>query len=225
VAPRPGLARLWAGVAVLLATLGIGFVWQVPRDAAAPTAGASPFSLAPSIGFAAPSPIPSAPPAAKPAEPAAASLPRSLPIGLSRPALSVTSPVMELGLEDDGTMEVPPGAYPAGWYARSPTPGEIGPAVLAAHVDWAGEPGVFHRVHELEPGDEVAVTRQDGSVATFRVDRVEDYPKDEFPTAAVYGDLDHAGLRLITCGGAFDETTGEYEDNVVVFATFAPAAA
>jgi LPXTG-site transpeptidase (sortase) family protein len=209
---------------VLLATLGIGFVWVVPRDAATPTTGPAPFSLAPSIGFAAPAP--SAPAVPAPAQARSpSSLPPSVPVGLSIPSLSVTSPVMALGLEDDGTMEVPPGAYPAGWYEGSPTPGEIGPAVLAAHVDWAGEPGVFHRIRELRPGDEVAVTRQDGSVATFAVDRVEDHPKDEFPTTSVYGDLDHAGLRLITCGGAFDEDTGDYADNVVVFATYVPPAA
>jgi sortase (surface protein transpeptidase) len=207
---------------VLLATIGIGLVWLVPRDAAGSTVDPAPFSLAPSIGFAAPSPA--APPQPEQAQ-SASFLPRSIPIGLSIPALSVTSPVMALGLEDDGTMEVPPGAYPAGWYDLGPTPGELGPAVVAAHVDWADEPGVFNRIHTLQPGDEVAVTRQDGSVATFRVDRVEDYPKDEFPTAAVYGDLDHAGLRLITCGGAFDEDTGDYEDNVVVFATYVTPAA
>jgi sortase (surface protein transpeptidase) len=152
-------------------------------------------------------------------------MPDSAPIGLAIPALAVTSPVIALGLEDDGSMEVPPGAYPAGWYDQSPTPGELGPAVLAGHVDWGGEPGVFHRIRDLVPGDEVTVTRQDGSVATFRVDHVDEYAKDEFPTDVVYGDLDHAGLRLITCGGEFDDDTGSYADNVVVFATFVTAAA
>ena len=90
--------------------------------------------------------------------------------------------------------------------------------MLAAHVDWADERGVFHDLLDLEIGDEIAVLREDGSVATFRVDRVDTYPKSDFPTDAVYGDLDHAGLRLITCGGSFDEDTGDYADNVVVFA-------
>ena len=147
-------------------------------------------------------------------------MPASVPVGLSIPALGVTSAVIELGLEDDGSMEVPRGAYPAGWYDQSPTPGELGPAVLAGHVDWAGKPGVFHAIRDLQPGDEVSVARQDGSIASFRVDRVDEYAKAAFPTEAVYGDLDHAGLRLITCGGDFDDESGSYEDNVVVFATF-----
>jgi sortase (surface protein transpeptidase) len=207
---------------MLLVTLGVGAVWVGPQDAGA-AAQPSPFSLAPSVRLAVPAPV-TTPAPAQPV-PSPSSMPESPPVGLSIPALGVTSAIMELGLEDDGSMEVPPGAYPAGWYEQSPTPGELGPAVLAGHVDWAGKPGVFSSIRELAPGDEVLVARQDGSVATFRVDRVDEYAKDEFPTDAVYGDLDHAGLRLITCGGEFDEDSGSYVDNVVVFATFVTAAA
>ncbi len=126
---------------------------------------------------------------------------------------------MDLGLRADGSMEVPPGAYPAGWYTHAPTPGELGPAILAAHVDWNGQPGVFFDLHELKPGDEITVARRDGSTATFRVDRVHRYQKDSFPTEAVYGDIDHAGLRLITCGGDFNDNAHSYVDNIVVYAS------
>ncbi|MBB3674335.1 sortase (surface protein transpeptidase) [Modestobacter versicolor] len=135
------------------------------------------------------------------------------------PALRVSSTVMDLGLERDGSMEVPPGAYPVGWYDGSPTPGELGPAVLAGHVDWGGEPGAFYGLRELLPGDEVVIDRADGTTATFRVDRVEEHDKDAFPSDDVYGDLPYAGLRLITCGGAFEDDSGDYEDNVIVFAS------
>lgn len=120
-------------------------------------------------------------------------------------------------------MEVPPGAYPVGWYDRSPTPGQRGPAVLAGHVDWGGKRGAFYGLRELRAGDAVVIDRADGSVATFRVDRVEEHPKDDFPTEEVYGDIDHAGLRLITCGGSFDTGSGNYRDNVIVFASLAAA--
>ena len=90
--------------------------------------------------------------------------------------------------------------------------------MLAGHVDWAGEAGVFAALHELAPGDQVVVVRQDGSTAVFGVTEVAQFDKDAFPTQAVYGDLDHAGLRLITCGGDFDRGTRSYVDNVVVFA-------
>jgi hypothetical protein len=141
----------------------------------------------------------------------------SAPVRLQIPAIGVDSELMALGLNDDGTMEVPPTGFPAGWYTGAPTPGELGPAVIAGHVDWTG-PGVFHDLHLLAVEDEVVVTRADGSTATFGVTRVEQYPKAAFPTDEVYGDIDHAGLRLITCGGVFNRETGSHDDNIVVFA-------
>lgn len=124
---------------------------------------------------------------------------------------------MDLGLEEDGSLEVPPGGFPAGWFTGAPTPGELGPAVIAGHVHWTDGPGVFWRLGELRRGDPVSVTRKDGSIAEFRVTGTRTVAKDEFPTQRVYGDIDHAGLRLITCGG-YDEGTSLYEENVVVFA-------
>ncbi len=155
-----------------------------------------------------------------PAPPGAAALTESPPQRVHIPAISVDSAVMGLGLRADRRMEVPPGAFPAGWYSRGPTPGEVGPAVLAGHVDWAGHPGVFARLHDLEPQDEVEVTREDRTVAVFRVTRVDQVPKDAFPTQRVYGNLDRPGLRLITCGGELDRQARSYEDNIVVFADF-----
>ncbi|MCW0216392.1 MAG: class F sortase [Pseudonocardia sp.] len=150
-----------------------------------------------------------------------APLGRSLPVTLDVPAIGVHAAVLRTGLAPDGTVEVPPlGSPDASWYENSPTPGERGPAVLLGHVDSARwGPGVFFDLRALVPGDEVAVTREDGSVARFRVDRVAQYPKTAFPTAAVYGDLDHPGLRLITCGGAFDRSARSYADNVIVYAS------
>jgi sortase (surface protein transpeptidase) len=142
----------------------------------------------------------------------------SAPVRVQVPAIGVDTGLMDLGIEPDGTLEVPPSGFPAGWFTDAPTPGEVGPAVIAGHVDWAGSPGVFADLRDVVVGDEVAVARADGSTAVFRVSRVEQFAKDEFPTAAVYGDLDHPGLRLITCGGLFDAGAQSYLDNTVVFA-------
>jgi sortase (surface protein transpeptidase) len=153
----------------------------------------------------------------------AAHLSKSTPIRLQIPAIGVDSKLMALGLNADGTMEVPPVGFPAGWYTGAPTPGELGPAIIAGHVDWTG-PAVFYKLHDLKLDDQVSVTREDGSVAVFRVTRVEQVPKNAFPTALVYGDISFAGLRLITCGGLFNKKIGHYVDNIIVFATFiAPA--
>ncbi len=148
---------------------------------------------------------------------------RSAPVRLQIPAIGVDSTLMPLGLNPDGTMQVPPSGFPAGWYTGAPTPGELGPAIIAGHVDWNG-PAVFYELRRVAPGDTISVTRADTGVAVFRVTRVAEYPKDAFPTALVYGNIDHAGLRLITCGGSWDATTHHYEDNTVVFAELVPPA-
>lgn len=134
------------------------------------------------------------------------------------PAIGVDTELMELGLEPSGALQVPPGAFPAGWYSGSPVPGELGPAILAGHVDWDGAPGVFLRLHEMTPGDRIETVRSGGDTTVFRVTRVQRYAKAAFPTAEVYGDIDHPGLRLITCGGEFDTAARSYLDNTVVFA-------
>lgn len=145
-------------------------------------------------------------------------LPASRPVRLAIPAIEVNTGVIDLGLKPDGTMEVPADGSTAGWYTESPTPGELGPAVLAAHVDWKGSKGVFYDLRRTEPGDQVTVERADGRAAAFTVRRVEQYPKDRFPTDQVYGDVDTAQLRLITCGGDFDTGARSYRDNIVVYA-------
>jgi len=150
-------------------------------------------------------------------------LTRSVPVRLQIAAIGVDTTLMGLGLRKDGTMEVPPSGFPAGWFTGAPTPGELGPAIIAGHIDWNG-PGVFYNLHNLKVGNQIAVTRQDGSKPVFRVTRVSQFSKDQFPTTLVYGNLDHAALRLITCGGSFDSGSGLYEDNIVAFADLvAPA--
>jgi hypothetical protein len=136
------------------------------------------------------------------------------------PAIGVDSSLMELGLASDGSLEVPPAAVPAGWFTGSPTPGELGPAIVVGHVRWNSTPGVFARLTDLAVDDAVDIARQDGSTAEFRVTRIEHFAKTAFPSEAVYGNIPHAGLRLITCGG-LDPETNSYEENVVVFAVLA----
>lgn len=141
----------------------------------------------------------------------------STPIRVVIPAIGVDSSLIRLGLKSTGDLQVPPNGFPAGWFTGAPTPGEKGPAVIVGHVRWSGRPGVFARLQGLRPGDKISVIRHDRTAAVFRVARVKQYPKSTFPSSAVYGDLDHAGLRLITCGG-LDYLSGKFEANLVVFA-------
>lgn len=142
----------------------------------------------------------------------------SPPSGVSIPKLRVDVPIIGLGLAADGSMQVPADATTVGWFTRAPAPGSLGPAVLAGHVDYQGRPGSFAGIGTLAIDDPVHVRRRDGSTAVFAVTNVERHAKNRFPTDAVYGPIDHAGLRLITCGGDFDTRSGHYEDNIVVYA-------
>jgi sortase (surface protein transpeptidase) len=144
-----------------------------------------------------------------------------IPVTVEIPVIGVASDLEELHRNADGTIEVPDWNH-AGWWADGPKPGQLGPAVILGHVDNKQGADVFFRLRELHAGDEVVVTRADGSTVRFAVERVERHPKDAFPTAAVYAPTLEPGLRLVTCGGEFDRSTGHYRDNFIAFATMIP---
>lgn len=182
----------------------------------ADTAAAEPAGL-PTIAEVA-SPIPG--PGGAAPEPTATTVERAAPpVAVEIPGIGVDASLIELGIDADRQLEVPADPDLAGWFVGGPRPGEDGPAVIAGHVDSTRGPAVFHRVPRLVAGDVVLVHRADGTTGSFVVDRVEWWPKDGFPTDAVYREADGAELRLITCGGVFDRTRLSYEDNVIVFAS------
>ena len=144
------------------------------------------------------------------------------PVSVDIPAIGVTSTLLHLGLNADGTIQVPSlvtSAGEAAWYKYSATPGQIGASVIEGHVDSYQGPAVFFRLGALHPGDTIDVTLADGMTAIFRVTGVRQYLKSDFPTRAIYGATDYAALRLITCGGVFDYATGHYLGSTVVFAS------
>lgn len=122
-----------------------------------------------------------------------------------------------LGLEDSGEIEVPDDYVSVGYYKNGPTPGEIGPAVILGHVDSVKGPAVFFSLGQLKEGDEVNIEREDGTVATFEVTEVEKNSQADFPTEKVYGKLDYAGIRLITCSGVYDRNKLRYSHNLIVY--------
>jgi hypothetical protein len=180
---------------------------------------------------ASPAPVVTSPPVTSPAADAAAGPssavggPQPLPSGarvvatsVSIPAIGVRSTLQPLALDRTGALQPPRDPAQAGWYAAGPVPGDRGPAVIAGHLDSFTGPAVFLRLRQLRPGDVVVVHRSDGTTATFRVQSTRTYPKDAFPTQAVYGPTPVPVLRLITCGGAYDRSRQRYPDDVVVFA-------
>jgi hypothetical protein len=147
-----------------------------------------------------------------------AARPVAIPVELIVPAIGVRTSLVRLGLTPAGTLQVPASFAVAGWYDGSPRPGAPGSAIIAGHIDSLTGPAVFYHLASLRPGDRAYIRRADGTLTVFRVTAIRTYPKDRFPTAAVYGPAPGPQLRLITCGGTFDPALGYYLSNVVVYA-------
>jgi hypothetical protein len=189
---------------------------RAPTPPPQPTAAQAP----PSSVVAPPAPTATAPPSPRPT--AATPLPPSTPVRIDMDRARIHAPIIATGLDADDTVAVPPIDHPylTGWYDRSVTPGQLGASVLLGHVDsHASGPAVFYYLGTLTRGDTIEVTRADHRVAVFTVDGVAGYSKTQFPATAVYGPTTGANLRLVTCGGVFDERSHSYERNVVVFAS------
>jgi hypothetical protein len=146
---------------------------------------------------------------------------RSTPLELSIPAISLSVSLGTLGLNPDGTVQVPTVIQQPGWYRLGPSPGQIGSAVILGHVDSYEGPAVFFKLRSLVAGDSVNVTLADGVAAQFKVTSVASYLKTNFPDEAVYTSHGYSALQLVTCGGVFDTATGHYLSNIVVFTSLA----
>lgn len=213
-AARRTTRRPWAAAIVFIGTAALcagaaGLVWahQTGRPAAPANAAGI-------------KPIPKGHWAAVPQASAGPAVAR--PVSLEIPAIGAKSRLIGLGLTSTGDLQVPPTAAVAGWYTASPRPGSTGAAVIAGHIDSASGPGIFFRLRLMRTGELIYIRRADGSLAVFTVTAVRSYLKSDFPTSAVYGAVPDAQLRLITCGGTFDQSTRHYLSNVIVFATLRP---
>ncbi|MGV9621702.1 class F sortase [Streptomyces tendae] len=202
---RSGLMVLCAGALLILAVSLVGGN-DTSADSARPPLPAHPGTTASS-----------APPATGAA---GSALPRSKPVRLLIPEISVDAPFTDLAIDDKGQLQPPPAADTnlVGWYAKGVSPGEKGTSIIAGHVDTKTSPAVFARLDQLDKGDKFRVERADGREATFVVDDLETFAKDEFPSDRVYGDADRPEVRLITCAGDYDRKAKDYTDNLVVFA-------
>jgi hypothetical protein len=151
-------------------------------------------------------------------EPVPVPLPEADIVGVDAPSIALaTEDTTDLSLQSDNTLEVPRRAATVGWYDESASPGEVGPTVLAAHVNLDGDEGAFYRLGRMAAGATVEVHRDDDTTAVYVIDRVERYAKYAFPTEAVYGPTPDSQIRLITCGGVFDHGAQSYEENIVAF--------
>ena len=140
------------------------------------------------------------------------------PVRVLIPEIGVDADIIDLGLNEDGTLEVPKDFEKTGWYTGRSVPGDVGPGVVVGHIDSTTGPAVFYRLRDLEVGHTIEIHRSDGMIALFRVSGTELVLKDEFPTEQVYGSTVEPTLRLITCGGSFDRSVGSYKGNLIVYA-------
>jgi sortase (surface protein transpeptidase) len=171
-----------------------------------------------------PTPIPVivAAPAVKPAPPIQA--PQTIEgFSLRIDAIGINIPLGKTGLDAQGHLMVPANGLAAAWYKAGPVPGNSGTALITGHYDYAGgKPGVFYKLDQLKPGNVIQVGREDGSVAVFQVDKLASYRQDDtFPWNLVYSASGPAALRIITCDGTYNPSTGLYSHNLVVYASLA----
>ncbi|MBK4347014.1 class F sortase [Lacisediminihabitans changchengi] len=211
---RPGEGRLvirarWVVIGLSVAALVVGGVAisaaASPHDAPRPSASAAPGAAG---GL--------QDPTASVAPTVAAGI---VPTRVRIPAIGVDSGLEDLSLDASGALLAPADWDSAGWYSAGVVPGNVGPAVIAGHIDSPTAPAVFARLSSLKSGDTVTVTLSDGTIETFTVTQKIESPKATFPTSSVYGNVPTPQLRLITCGGVFNPSSGHYVDNLIVYAS------
>ncbi|GAA2233513.1 MULTISPECIES: class F sortase [Streptomyces] len=211
---RAFVTVVWSVAALVLTVKLLGGGGESPDDAGPPHAP-------PAVAASSAAPdLPDTRTSAAPDRPQGPHLPRSRPVRLLIPKISVDAPFTDLAINPSGQLEPPPpnDTNLVGWYAKGHTPGETGTAIIAGHVDTATSPAVFAGLGELKKGDRFQVVRADGSKATFAVDAAQSFAKAAFPSDRVYGDTPRAQVRLITCSGSYDRQARDYTENLVVFA-------
>lgn len=140
------------------------------------------------------------------------------PVSVLLPSLGVDGVVLPAGVNPMNDLDVPPDAATLVWYRHGPTPGALGSAVIAGHLNWRGERGVFADLAAVSVGDVVTVAYDDGSQREFAVRAVELVPKPAVSVNGVFARRGERLLRLVTCGGEFDDATNHYRSNVIVTA-------
>jgi sortase (surface protein transpeptidase) len=204
--------RLLAAASITLAVLGYAKFTSAdaesgpPQPTAAVQGALPPANTVPGTGAAQPPPLAYA-----------------VPTRIDIPTIDIHADVIKVGVNHDGTVGTPPlsDAKVAGWYDGSAAPGQTGAAVIDAHVDSAlvkDYRGAFFNLSAAKPGMHIDVTRTDGTVAVFTIDEIQVALKTAFPTQKVYAVTPYPALRLITCGGGFDQKAHEYRGNTIVYA-------
>ena len=139
------------------------------------------------------------------------------PVGIRISDIRVDDEVVPVGVEADGSFEVP-AVNEVGWYRFGSNAGDPGSTVLAAHISYDGVDGVFRHLSSVSPGARVEIEMADGAVVEYRVVEMAEYDKAELPVDDLFSEFGDDRLVLITCGGTFNPSLRSYDSNVVVHA-------
>lgn len=209
---------------ILVSPLAIALTAILLSGCSSPAPPATAVAPAPSVTptpTARPTAAVTVPMAAATLAPAAAADP---PTRVGIAAIGIDVPIVPVGVEPDGLMELNPDPAIAGWYryGAEPSTGQ-GNTVIAAHIDSPDYPiGPFASLRDVPAGSEVLLSTASGGTLRYAVESITYYPKAELPTASLFERTGAPALVLITCGGDFDSDTGHYSDNVVMIARPAP---
>jgi LPXTG-site transpeptidase (sortase) family protein len=165
-----------------------------------------------SISTPSPTPVPEPTPTVEP------TVAPEIPIArLVIPSIGVNAEVVIKGVTADGVMEDPKGPWEVAWYNFSALPNRVGNVVMAGHLDYVNVgAAVFYKLGSLKEGDEVVINLVNGETATYKVTTVASYNASTAPVQEIVGPTPVETVTLITCGGAFNRATREYDSRVIV---------
>lgn len=134
------------------------------------------------------------------------------------PKINVSAPIIPVGVDENGKMQLPENINEVGWYEPGFKPGEQGNAVIGGHLDsTTGEGAIFYHLHELEPGDKLITTDEFGNQYTFIVTAKEAYEYDKVPLEEVFGKNSKKRLNLISCTGLWIAGEHNYSHRMVIY--------
>ncbi|MCX5042654.1 class F sortase [Aldersonia sp. NBC_00410] len=144
----------------------------------------------------------------------------AVPTTIRAAKINLYAQIATLPRATSDVMPLPVDPQVAGWYPDSAAPGQRGTSVILGHFDSKTGPAAFYTVPQLQPGDLIDIDRSDGTIAHFAVTDVAIYPKDSFPADKIYQPAPDSEIRLITCGGKFNDQLHSYDSNIVAYATY-----
>lgn len=138
------------------------------------------------------------------------------------PKLNTVAPMVDVDTSPDRELDIPENPRIVGWWRGGARIGAArGTAIVAGHINYAGVEGALARIGTLNPGDTVYIYGKYAGRAAkvkLRITGVRTYQKKALPWKQIFDQKSVGRVAIVTCGGPFDASTGNYLDNIVAFA-------